>query len=132
MLEIIHPRPFVPSTVYMHVNSVAISFIIYPVTFVDVAIDVNKFTLAKRTIVFPVTFVTGTVWPSLFSYSITESSYPLANVVGTRLENIDWSFFSLSIRIIWGLRERFLLFFNSKVSAICSLSLSYQCNLLSC
>lgn len=110
----------------MNVNTMAISFIIYPVTFVDVAIDMNKFTLAKCTIVLPVAFVTSSVWPSLFSNAVTESSYPLADVVCTRLENIDWSFLSLRIRIIRRLREGFLLFFNSEVSTICSLSLSKQ------
>jgi hypothetical protein len=84
----------------MYINSVAISLIVDPVSLVNVPINMDKFTLTKCTIIFPISFITCPVWPSLFSYTISEPTYPLADVVSTRLKDIDWSFLSLGIRIV--------------------------------
>lgn len=71
----------------MHIDSVAIRFVIFPVSFVNVAIRVPEFTLAISFILAPLALVTRTIGPQLGTRAVSGALKQIALVDGTILKS---------------------------------------------
>jgi len=131
MLQIIFPLTFIPCTVYVDIYTIAVCFVVDPIAFVNIPVNMNKFSLAMSSVIFPISFVACTIWPHLLSIAISKASNPLSKVGCSRFKGIEFSFLSLGIWIINGLRNSFFLLIHRKIAAISSFRLSDQSDLLS-
>ena len=98
MLQIILPVAFIPSTVLMNINSVAICLIVKPFSFENVSVDMPEFSMTTGLVKAPAPLVLSSVFPDLDSVSVLHIAEPLP-CIGGSIFKVDFSSF-LQLRFV--------------------------------
>lgn len=101
MLEILTPLSFIPSSIYMCVNSLTIRFIFLPLPLINVTVDMEKFTITTSLIFLPLTLVLGSIWPLLNSKSVPHIANPLPFINCSTLKFVWRPLLSISRVSLW-------------------------------
>ena len=97
MLQIILPLSFIPSTILMDINSVAVGLVVEPFPFEHIAIHVPELAVSACFIESPISLVLGSVFPDLDAVAMLQVSEPLADVCCAIFEMDFWSLFQLGL-----------------------------------
>jgi len=97
MLEIIFPFAFVPSTILMNVNSIAVGLIVEPLSLEDIAIYMPEFAVSTGLVKAPVALVLSAIFPNLDAVAVLKVSEPLTHVGCAIFEMDLWSLLQLGL-----------------------------------
>ena len=101
MLQVIAPLTLVPVTIFMKVDSLAVSLVVHPVTLISITTAMRELSVAMGPVIFPVAFVASAVSPNLRALPVSEPSDPLACVFRPSHVRVRLLHNSFRMRIIW-------------------------------
>ena len=88
VLKIISPLPQINYSIFMLVNSVAMSFVLNPVTIVGVSVCMIEGALAMCHVIKPVSFVSGAIKPGLNAIAFSLTTTPIPSVLSSAFINV--------------------------------------------
>jgi hypothetical protein len=105
MLQVVLPLALIARSVYVNVGTESVRLVVDPIALVNISVNMDEFSMAMSAVVTPLPFVASTIRPHLHTVAIAEPPDPLPLIGGTCLESIDWTLFSLPLRVVLLIRH---------------------------
>jgi hypothetical protein len=100
MLQVVLPLALITRSVHVNVGTESVRLVVYPIAFINISVNMDEFPMAMSAVVTPLPLVASTIRPHLDTVAIAEPPDPLPLIRGACLECVDWTLFSLPLRVV--------------------------------